>query len=137
MNTRCFLGFDYGRSRIGVAVGQSLTGTASGIATLPAQHGQPDWAQLEKLVAEWQPTAMVVGMPYNMNGSEHELSGEVRKFANRLHGRFGLPVYEVDERLSSTEAARVFTGKLNRNNKAVLDKIAAQLILQTWLDQQS
>lgn len=137
MSTASYLGFDYGRSRIGVAVGQRLTGIANGLTTLAANHGQPDWSQVEKLIAEWRPSALIVGMPRNMNGSEHELSAEVKKFANRLHGRFGLPVYEVDERLSSAEAARAYSGKLNRNNKAVLDKIAAQLILQTWLDQQS
>lgn len=132
-----YLGFDYGQSRIGVAVGQALTRTANGLATLAAQHGQPDWAAVEKLIAEWKPAALVVGMPRNMNGSEHALAPEVKRFANRLHGRFGLPVFEVDERLSSVEAARAYSGKITKQNKAVVDKIAAQIILQTWLDQQA
>jgi len=130
-----YLGFDYGRSRIGVAVGQSITGTASAIETIKADQGKPDWSAVERLIKEWQPQRFVVGMPKNMDGSEHQLTATITRFGNQLHGRFGLPVSYVDERLSSREAERSLAPGRAKKDKGVIDRVAAQLILQTWLDQ--
>ncbi|NNC55263.1 MAG: Holliday junction resolvase RuvX, partial [Pseudomonadales bacterium] len=84
-----YLGFDYGARQIGVAVGQSATGSARPLCILPAREGQPDWTQLAALLQEWQPQALVVGLPLHMDGSEGESAARARKFAARLHGRFG------------------------------------------------
>lgn len=129
------LGFDYGRSRIGVAVGQTITGTGSPLATVKADQGKPDWSAIEKLMHEWQPTLFVVGMPKNMDGSEHQLTATITRFGNQLHGRYGLQVHYVDERLSSREAERSLMLGQAKKDKGVIDRVAAQLILQTWLDQ--
>jgi len=96
--------FDYGERRIGVAVGQTLTGTATPLETLPARDGNPDWDRVATLVAEWQPDALVVGLPLNMDDTEQELTARARRFGNRLHGRLGLTVHFADERLSTREA---------------------------------
>jgi len=130
------LGFDFGKQRIGVAVGQRITGTASPLQTLQSKNGKPDWEAIGKLVGEWQPGALVVGMPRNMDGSEHELTKIITRFGNQLHGRYGLPVHYVDERLSSREAALSLAPGVARRDKGAIDRVAAQLILQTWLDQQ-
>lgn len=129
------LGFDYGRCRIGVAVGQTITGTGSPLATIKADQGKPDWQAVERLINEWQPTLFVVGMPKNMDGSAHQLTATITRFGNQLHGRYGLPVHYVDERLSSQEAERSLLPGQARKDKGVIDRVAAQLILQTWLDQ--
>jgi len=125
------LGFDFGTRRIGVAFGQSITGSASPVATVPARDGIPDWAVLDALVATWSPDVFVVGQPYNMDDSESELLLRARKFGNRLNGRYHKPCYGMDERLSSFEAR----GKLlRRESSAQLDSLAAQIILETWFN---
>lgn len=103
-NLRLLLGFDYGTRQIGVAVGQMITGQARELCVLKAQNGVPDWQQIEALLKEWQPDALVVGVPFHPDGAPHENTGRAQKFARQLRGRFGLPVYEVDERYSTTEA---------------------------------
>lgn len=130
------LGFDYGTQRIGVAFGQSLTGTAQAVCVLKARDGIPDWAQIEALIAEWKPNLFVVGIPYNIDGSESELMVRAIKFANRLNGRFHKPSYGMDERLSSAEAAEQVL-ELNRGAKkrAAIDDIAAQIILENWFSE--
>jgi len=106
---RTLLGFDFGLKRIGVAVGQEMTGTASALTTVAARDGKPDWDAISRLIHEWQPDAVVVGLPLNMDGSDHELSRRARRFGNQLHGRYNLPAHFIDERLSSLEAeARQF-----------------------------
>lgn len=130
------LAFDFGMKRIGVAVGQSLTGTASPLAPLSARDGQPDWGQVEKLLAEWAPARLVVGLPLNMDGSEQPLTAAARRFAGRLHGRFGLPVDSIDERLS-TKAVReeLFSrGGYRELQKKSVDSRAACLILESWFE---
>jgi len=121
------LGFDYGTRRIGVAFGQSVSDTAQALSILPAADGIPDWDQVEKLIDTWQPDVLVVGLPYNMDGSESELLQRARKFANRLHGRLHLPCYGIDERLSS-HAAKELAG----TSEEPIDSVAAQLILESW-----
>ena len=84
------MGFDFGTQKIGIAIGQTVTQTASPLPDLPAKDGQPKWDAVASLIKEWQPDAFVVGIPLNEDGSDNALSKRARKFANRLHGRFGL-----------------------------------------------
>lgn len=133
------LGFDFGLARIGVAVGELETAQASPLATISAEAAAQRFAAIGKLIAEWRPVALVVGIPVHLDGTEHEMSARCRRFANQLHGRFGLPVAQVDERLSSAEAeGRLRDAGLDRwqARKGVLDAAAAQIILQHFLDAQ-
>lgn len=129
------LAFDYGTQSIGVAVGQTLTQTANPLPSLKAQDGIPKWEHIQQLINEWQPNLLVVGLPLNMDGSESELSQRAKKFSNRLHGRFQLPIELVDERLSSFEAkGEIIEQTGSRDFKAQnVDGLAAKLILETWL----
>jgi len=132
---RTLLGFDFGLKRIGVAVGQEMTGTASALTTVAARDGKPDWDAISRLIHEWQPDAVVVGLPLNMDGSDHELSRRARRFGNQLHGRYNLPAHFIDERLSSLEAEALLKGGLRQKayRKEDIDKLAARVILETWL----
>ena len=141
---RTLLGFDYGLRHIGVAVGQELTGTASALTTLSNSDSGPDWLVITRLIKEWQADALVVGIPLNMDDSEHEMTHAARRFARQLQGRYGLPVYEADERLSSMEAEQVMIAQNIRSpnrkrqqHRARIDREAAQIILQTWLNEQA
>ena len=98
-----FLAFDFGLKRTGVAVGNRLTRSATPQPTIRAE-GEARWAPIASRLAEWQPDALVVGVPFHPDGAEHENTVRARKFARQLRGRFNLPVYEVDERYSTTEA---------------------------------
>jgi putative holliday junction resolvase len=120
------LGFDYGIARIGVAVGQTLTKTATPLKTLPARDGQPDWAVIKALLTEWRPDCLIVGLPSTADGQPHRLAAAIKRFGQRLHGRFGLPVIYIDERLSSYAAATP--------RGDTLDAVAARVILETWLN---
>lgn len=132
---KTLLAFDYGTKNIGVATGQTLTASANSQPPLKARDGVPDWNQVEKLLKDWQPDLVLVGLPLNMDDSESELSARARKFANRLHGRFGVKVELVDERLSSFEAkGEVMRSGGSRDYKHnPVDSIAARLILEGWL----
>ncbi|MEA5445259.1 Holliday junction resolvase RuvX [Gammaproteobacteria bacterium AB-CW1] len=125
------LGFDYGLRRIGVAVGQTVTQTANPLTILPADNGKADWEQIADLIREWRPAALVVGIPAHADGSDNELSPRARRFARQLQGRFGKPVYSVDEHLSSHAAAS--TGE--RRPGEAIDDLAAARILEDWLKQ--
>lgn len=134
---RTVLGFDFGRLRIGVAVGQELTGTATPLVTLAARDGQPDWDGIARLLAEWQPALLVVGVPRHADGSDSNSTAQALRFARRLHGRFGLAVETIDERLSSHAAAeRIATSatlrRRGRQDRAARDRYAAALILESW-----
>ncbi|RYF60345.1 MAG: Holliday junction resolvase RuvX [Comamonadaceae bacterium] len=98
-----FLAFDYGLKRTGVAVGNRLLGAASPQATIKAE-GEARFIQVAQRIREWQPDALVVGVPYHPDGASHENTARAKRFARQLNGRFGLPVFEVDERYSTTEA---------------------------------
>lgn len=136
-NLRLLLGFDYGTRQIGVAVGQMITGQARELCVLKAQNGVPDWQQIEVLLKEWQPDALVVGLPLNMDGSPSEMSERAEKFARRLHGRYQLPVHTHDERLTTYEAKgqRLAQGQRGGYRERPVDAIAAALLLQGWLEQ--
>lgn len=130
------LGFDFGERRIGVAVGNTVVGIAHPLQTIDTESNDERFKQIAALIAEWQPGQLVVGLPMHLDGTEHELSRLCRKFANRLHGRFNLPVTLVDERLSSAEASQSLkeAGIGGRRQKPMLDQVAAQHILQSFLD---
>ncbi len=127
------LGFDFGTRRIGVAVGNRISGTAQPLVTLESRDGGPDWAAIAELIATWSPQALVVGLPLTLDGEEQEVSRLARRFANRLHGRFGLPVELADERLSSREVERRFPEQI-RKDRSATDRLAACEILQSWLE---
>lgn len=131
------LGFDYGTRQIGVAIGQTLTGSANPLKELRARDGIPDWDQIGALLKEWQPDALIVGLPLNMDGSPSEMSARAEKFARRLHGRFQLPVHCVDERLSTFEAKQTLRdsgrGAPTSYRDNPVDSLAAALLLETWL----
>lgn len=129
------LGFDFGDRRIGVASGQTLSGTAEPLTMLPARDGIPDWSRIEALIDEWQPDVLVVGLPLNMDGSESEMSRRARKFGRRLEAWYGRSVAMVDERLTSYEAKGqvIAEGGSRDFGRDGVDDRAAVLILQTWL----
>lgn len=133
------LAFDFGRRRIGLAVGQTLTGTANPAGTLPASDDGPDWLALGRSVREWSPSRLIVGVPYNMDGSDTVLTATCRAFGDELARRFGLPVELVDERLTSVAAtaelreARRSGERTRRVRREDIDANAARLILETWL----
>ena len=132
------LAFDFGKRRIGVAVGNSGTGTASPAGTVEV-HARPDWQGIARRLGEWSPARLLVGVPYNMDGSETLLTREARAFADELRRRHGLPVELVDERLTSVEAtaelrdARRSGARARRVRREDVDANAARLILETWL----
>lgn len=140
MSAQTYLGFDYGWRRLGIAVGQSLTGDARPVATLRCRQGQPDWPALLQLIEAWQPTALVVGIPCHADGSASKTTQQAVAFVRRLEQRVGLPVHQVDERLSSHEARTRLqaAGRRLRGaaGKALVDQLAAQIILETWLNEQ-
>lgn len=132
---KTLLAFDYGTKNIGVASGQTITRSATSLTPLKANDGVPDWAQVAKILNEWRPDLVLVGLPLNMDNTEGDLCARARKFSNRLHGRFGVKVEMVDERLTSFEAkGEVMSRRGSRDYKNnPVDSIAARLILEGWL----
>ncbi len=127
------LGFDFGQQRIGVAVGQQVTGTATAVCTVQSRDGKPDWDAISRLINEWQPDTLVVGLPLHADGEESKISLAARKFARQLEGRYRLPVHTMNEHLSSHAAAEL--QQQNRQaGKAGIDAVAARIILQNWLE---
>ncbi len=134
---KSLMSFDYGKKRIGIAMGQRITQSANGVTCISAKDGKPNWDELEKLVKEWQPDGFVVGLPLNMDGSESDMSKRANKFSKRLHGRFGKPSFTIDERLSTFAAKQEAKahGHKGHYKSDPVDELAAQLILQSWLDE--
>ncbi|MBL6745438.1 MAG: Holliday junction resolvase RuvX [Pseudomonadales bacterium] len=130
------LSFDFGTQRIGVAFGQSISGTARPVCVLKANDGIPDWEQVGSVIAEWSPDVLVIGLPYNLDGTESELLRRAVKFGNRLNGRFHKPCYGMDERLSSRAAIeQVMEESGSMTKKSGIDDIAAQIILENWFSE--
>ncbi len=129
------LGFDFGLKRIGVAVGQTLTCSATPLDTLYAKNGVPEWNQIQKLIKEWQPTLLIVCIPLNMDDTEQAITHAAKQFAKELNTRFNLPISEVDERLSTKEARQqIFdAGGYKALKETPIDSIAAVIILEQWL----
>lgn len=126
------LGFDFGTRKIGVAVGQTVTATATALTTLPTIGGKPDWRRISQLIQEWQPASLIVGLPYEMTDKQAALAPQAKRFARQLQGRYHLPVHMADERLT-TRAAWDRLGKEAHRDPRRLDALAAKLILETWL----
>jgi putative Holliday junction resolvase len=131
------LAFDYGLSQVGVAVGNRIVRTSQSLLVLRARDGVPNWAEVEKLIQEWLPDLLVVGLPLNMDDSPSELSARAQRFGRRLEGRYQLPVEYMDERLSSFEAKSQLREQGHRGDyrEVPADAVAAQLILQSWLNE--
>jgi putative Holliday junction resolvase len=132
------LGFDFGARRIGVAVGNALTGTARALGIVTNNAQGPDLTQIDGFVREWRPQALLVGLPLTMEGEEQKNSKAARAFAAQLGARYTLPMHLVDERLSSREAGTRFaqrraSGAARRKHAAALDAVAAEVIVEQWL----
>ncbi len=134
--TGTLLAFDFGEKRIGVAVGETILKAAHPLTTVTAEENELKFAQIGQLIAEWRPSLLVVGLPTHMDGTPHGMTQLAKKFAQRLEGRFNLPVIMVDERLSSAEAAQNLreAGITGGKQKAMIDAVAAQSILQSYFD---
>ncbi len=130
-----YLGFDFGYKRIGVAAGQLLTCSASPLTTLEAKLGIPNWDLVHKLILQWQPVALIVGLPTCIDGTEQYTTAASKGFARQLRKRFDRPVHLVDERLSTMEArAYLFDeGGYRKIKRSEVDSIAACVILEQWL----
>jgi putative Holliday junction resolvase len=132
------LAFDFGLRSIGIAYGQSLTGSAQPLTPIKAKDGIPDWQLTEQIIEVWRPAVVVVGLPLNMDDSESELSRRARKFGNRVNGRFGqlfgFKLEFMDERLTSFAAKQDAKERGHKGNykKEPIDSFAAQLILEDW-----
>ncbi|MDJ0777849.1 MAG: Holliday junction resolvase RuvX [Gammaproteobacteria bacterium] len=124
------LGFDYGKRWTGVAVGQTLTRQATPLRAIRSD----DWASFGRLIAEWQPARLVVGMPLNMRGETQAMTAAARRFGNRLSGRFGIAVDFVDERLTTREAWQLLERDGERRSKPEIDSLSAMLITESWLN---
>ena len=136
---RTVLSFDFGLRRIGVAVGNTLTGTAEALATIAANDGLPDWVAIDRCVADWRPAAIVAGVPYNMAGPNGAMTAAAMRFADQLGEQYGIEVHRVDERLSSREAEddlrerRRSGSKTKRVRRGDVDAEAARILLLQWL----
>ncbi|AZL83974.1 MULTISPECIES: Holliday junction resolvase RuvX [Aliivibrio] len=139
MSSRTIMAFDFGTKSIGSAIGQEITGTASPLKAFKAQDGTPNWDDIEKQIKEWQPDLIVVGLPTDLHGKELDvITPKAKKFANRLHGRFGNQVELHDERLSTVEArADLFEfGGYKALSKGNVDCQSAVVILESWFESQ-
>ena len=131
------IAFDFGHRRIGVAVGQTLTGTATALAVVGVAT-EPAWQQIAGIIHEWKPVALVVGLPLDAEGGETDMSRDARRFGRQLKNRHGLEVLYEDERLTSFAAEQRFVaarskGAMRRKDAALKDAMAAQIILENWL----
>ena len=124
--TRCYLAFDFGLKRTGVATGNTVLGHATALTTITAE-GDGRFAPIARLITEWQPDALVIGVPFHPDGAPHDNTRRAQRFGRQLHGRFGLPVHEVDERYSTVEALA--------SGAADVDAAAAALILDQFFTQ--
>ena len=130
------MSFDYGTEKIGIAIGQSISSTAEPLTIIRAKDGIPNWSQITSLIESWRPNFFVVGLPYNLDGSDSKLLQRALKFAQRLNGRFNIPTFGIDERLSSKAATEKFkTGNPRNSVRKEIDDVAAQIILETWFSE--
>ena len=133
---RTLMAFDFSERRVGIAVGQNLTATATPVGVVRALAKGPDWQRIGQYIREWQPNLLIVGLPLNMDGTEQTTTEAARRFGRSLSGRFNLPVEWVDERLSTREANE--RGRFDeRGRDEDNDDLAAQVILEGWFEQQT
>lgn len=136
-DSNTYLGFDFGNKKIGVAVGDAATGIASPLQTVRSLNQVPDWQQIGKLIAEWRPVGLVVGISRQQDGSDNPITPRMQKFCRQLNGRYNLPVHQVDETLTTFAAKQLLFDDLKVSAGKlwdVQDQLAAQLILQSWFD---
>ncbi|MDD5612177.1 MAG: Holliday junction resolvase RuvX [Gallionella sp.] len=135
--TGTLLAFDFGTQRIGVAVGNTISTNPQPLTTIDEEKNELRFATISALIREWQPAVLLVGLPCNEDGSPHELTALCRRFAKRLHGRFGLPTLWVDERFTSLSASEQLSkqGIRGRAQQRLLDQYAAQQIMQAYFDE--
>jgi putative Holliday junction resolvase len=131
------IAFDFGLRRIGVAVGQTVTGSATALDVVSFAD-RPDWQTISSILSEWKPAALVVGLPLAEDGGETDMSKGARRFGRQLEGRYAIPVFFEDERLTSFGAEQRFVdsrsrGGMRRKDAVLKDAIAAQIILENWL----
>ncbi len=127
-----YLAFDYGQKRLGVACGQTITRSAGPLEIIPVAGGI-DWCRIEQLIEEWEPTGLIVGMPYTADGARAPHIKRIHHFISNMESRFQLPVFPVDEHLSSYTARDLLSQSTHRKVRA-LDDAAAAVVLQTWFD---
>ncbi len=137
-STAYCLGLDYSFNMLGIAIGQKLTGTANTLTELKNNQGKVNWQAFDKIIQTWQPQAFILGLPLNMDGTEQHTTQNVKDFATTLSDHYPLPLFYMDERLSTHEASEMLGIKYQtyRKKPSGIDKLAAQLILQSWLNQQ-
>ncbi len=136
---KTIIGFDFGTKKIGIAKANTLTKLASGLETLHYTNDKNLWSQLDKIIADWKPNKIILGIPVHMDGKEQPITKLAQAFSKSLLQHYNLPVQHVDERLTSVEAKSIIkqqkqAGKKKKTKKGDIDKIAACLILQQWLN---
>ena len=131
------LGFDFGQKRIGIAVGNNISKTARALTTIDSLSNNQKFELIQKIIEEWQPVSIVVGVPFNVDGSEHRITNLSKKFAKQLEQKYSLPIHLIDERYTSIEASHEIKDKKIdlKKKKLLIDQIAAKIILQSYLDQ--
>ena len=133
--------FDFGLQRTGVAVGNTIVGTASAIETLQSVNSKPNWQGITKLIDEWKPAQLVVGMPKQLDGTDTPLNDKIIKFCNQLNGRYNLPVAQANEQFTSIEAGRRLkevrqAGRKKKVSKEDVDQLSAVIIFENWFQSQ-
>jgi putative Holliday junction resolvase len=131
---KSFLGFDFGTKYIGVAIGQSVTKTATPLLTLRACQGIPQWHEVQKIITEWEPNALIVGLALQPNGSDSDTSRKARTFGQLLKKRFALPVHFIEERLTSVAANQILKEEHQYTSQIDSDSMAAAIILESFLN---
>jgi len=131
------IGFDFGQKRIGVAIGNNISKSAQALITIESASSNQKFEAIQKIMDEWQPVSIVVGVPFNVDGSEHKVTNLCKKFAKQLEQKYALPIYLIDERYTSIEASyEIQDKKIDlKKRKLLIDQIAAKIILQSYLDQ--
>lgn len=129
MSNQTLLCFDCGIKRIGTAVGQTITSTATALEIIQSINNKPDWNTITRLINEWGPDLLIVGKPYQLDGSRQEMTDIAERFSRQLEGRYQIRVEMIEEQLSSYEARRELKSTYD------LDAVAARLILETWLSE--
>ena len=133
--SQVILAFDFGMKRIGVAVGQTISDQAKPLKTLYVRNGTPNWEDIKRLIEQWRADTLVVGLPLNLDGAVQGMTHATRHFIKQLKKHFKLPIYEVDERLTTIEAReQIFaSGGYKKLKKTEIDSVVATLILEQWL----
>ena len=132
-----YLGFDFGNKKIGTAIGQTTTALASPLKTIRSINQQPNWELISQLISDWSPAGLIVGISKQTDGTDNLITPRMFKFCRQLEGRYNIPVYQMDEAFSTFEAKQMLFDDLKVSATKlwdVQDQLAAQLILQSWLN---